>query len=56
MPPQILGAMGPPVKLMIKDQPVFLCCKHCKKKAEADPDATLAKAEELKKASAASPK
>jgi hypothetical protein len=43
-----LGAMGPPLKLDIKGQPVFVCCKGCKKKAEADPDGTLAKAENLK--------
>jgi hypothetical protein len=43
-----LGSMGPPLKLDIKGQPVFVCCKGCKKKAEADPDKTLAKVEELK--------
>ncbi len=43
-----LGSMGPPIKVMIKDQPVFLCCKGCKKKAEADPEKALAKLEELK--------
>ena len=43
-----LGSMGPPLKLEIKGQPVFVCCKSCKRKAEADPDKTLAKVEELK--------
>lgn len=43
-----LGSMGPPLKLDIKGQPVFVCCKGCKKKAEADPDKTLTKVEELK--------
>jgi hypothetical protein len=43
-----LGEMGPPVKLDVKGQPVFLCCKGCEKKALADPDATLAKVAELK--------
>jgi hypothetical protein len=43
-----LGSMGPPIKVTIKGQPVFLCCGHCKKMAEKDPDATLAKLEELK--------
>lgn len=43
-----LGEMGPPLKLDIKGQPVFVCCKGCKKKAEADPDKTLAKVAELK--------
>ncbi len=43
-----LGSMGPPVKLMVKGQPVFVCCEGCQKKALADPDKTLAKVEELK--------
>jgi hypothetical protein len=43
-----LGSMGPPIKLDIKGQPVFICCKGCKRKAEADPDGTLARVEELK--------
>ncbi len=43
-----LGEMGVPVKIMVKDQPVFLCCKSCEKKALADPDKTLAKVAELK--------
>jgi hypothetical protein len=43
-----LGSMGPPLKLDIKGQPVFVCCNSCKRKAEADPDKTLAKVEELK--------
>jgi hypothetical protein len=43
-----LGSMGPPIKLLIKEQPVFICCKGCKRKAEADPDHTLAKVKELK--------
>jgi hypothetical protein len=44
-----LGSMGAPVKLMIKGQPVFLCCAGCKRKAESDPDKTLAKLEDLKR-------
>ena len=43
-----LGSMGAPIKLDIKGQTVFICCKGCKKKAEADPDRTLAKVAELK--------
>jgi hypothetical protein len=43
-----LGSMGPPVKLTIKGQPVFVCCKGCVRKAEANPDATLTTAAELK--------
>ncbi len=43
------GEMGPPIKVMIKGQPVFLCCKGCVKDAEKNPDKTLKKVEELKK-------
>ena len=40
---------------MIKDEPVFLCCKGCAKKAHDKPDETLAKVKELKARNAASP-
>jgi hypothetical protein len=43
-----LGAMGKPVKVTVKGQPVFLCCAMCKERALADADKTLAKVEELK--------
>ena len=43
-----LGSMGPPLKVTVKDQPVFLCCKGCQRKALADPDKTLAAVAELK--------
>jgi hypothetical protein len=43
-----LGSMDAPIKVMVKGQPVFLCCGHCKKEALADPDKTLAKVKELK--------
>jgi hypothetical protein len=45
-----LGSMGKPVKVMVKDQPVFLCCDSCTKKATADPDKTLEQVEKLKSA------
>lgn len=44
-----LGSMGPPMKLDIQGQSVFICCKGCKKRAEAEPDRTLARVEELKR-------
>ena len=47
-----LGVMGTPLKVMIKGQPVFLCCKGCQGKALANPDATLATVAELVKANA----
>jgi hypothetical protein len=43
-----LGSMGRPVKVMVKDQPVFLCCKGCTEAALKDPDKTLAAVKELK--------
>jgi hypothetical protein len=49
----LLGAMGTPIKIMIKDQPVFLCCKGCVKSAKKDPDKTLEKVKELKAKAAA---
>jgi Cu(I)/Ag(I) efflux system membrane fusion protein len=51
LPKSRLGAMGPPVKLLIKGQPVFLCCEGCRAKALADPDATLKKATALRERS-----
>jgi hypothetical protein len=43
-----LGLMGTPVKVLLNDQPVFLCCKSCKPTALAEPEKTLAKAQQLK--------
>ncbi len=43
-----LGAMGTPVKITVKGQPVLLCCKACETHAQSNPDQTLAKVEELK--------
>ena len=44
-----LGAMGAPIKVMVNNQPVFLCCKGCQRKALANPQKTLATVAELKK-------
>ena len=41
--------MGPPMKIMVKGHPVFVCCKGCEKDALKDPDKTLKKVEEFKK-------
>jgi Cu(I)/Ag(I) efflux system membrane fusion protein len=43
-----LGSMGPPVKVLVKGQPVFLCCKSCEKQALAKADETLATVEKLR--------
>lgn len=42
-----LGSMGEPVKLIIADRPVFLCCEGCRKAALKDPKATLAAVDKL---------
>lgn len=38
-----LGSMGEPVKLVVANQLIELCCKGCTKKAKADPAKYLAK-------------
>jgi uncharacterized protein (TIGR02231 family) len=42
-----LGSMGPIYKVMVKGQPVFLCCKGCDAEARAHPDETLVKMQNL---------
>lgn len=51
-----LGAMGPPIKMTLKGQTVFLCCEDCAEKARKDPDKTLAKLKELKAKNAGTPR
>lgn len=51
-----LGSMKAPIKLTVKDQPVFICCAGCRTRALADPDATLAQVQALKKKKADSSK
>ncbi|MBS0266226.1 MAG: efflux RND transporter periplasmic adaptor subunit [Planctomycetes bacterium] len=51
LPKSRLGSMGPPVKMMVAGQPVFLCCEACEEEALADPAATLKKVEKLKQLS-----
>ena len=48
-----LGEMGKPEKIELDGKPVYLCCEGCIKKAKADPDATLAKVNQLKATKAA---
>jgi uncharacterized protein (TIGR03000 family) len=47
-PENLLGAMGKPVKVVLKGQPVFLCCQDCVKQARRAPNQVLAKAKELR--------
>jgi hypothetical protein len=42
-----LGSSGVPVKILIKDQPVFLCCKSCVNEAQQNQEKTLARVKEL---------
>ncbi len=51
-----LGAMDTPIKVMVKGQPMFVCCKGCVKKALKNPEQTLTKVEELRAKAAGSPK
>lgn len=37
-----LGGMGKPVKVTVGDKPIFLCCKGCIKKVQAEPSKYLA--------------
>ena len=37
-----LGSMGPPVAVTVKGETVYVCCRGCAGKAQADPDKTLA--------------
>ncbi|MCI0459290.1 MAG: mucoidy inhibitor MuiA family protein [Gemmataceae bacterium] len=43
----LLGSMGPVLKVMVKGQPVFLCCRGCEAEARAHPDETLAQFRKL---------
>jgi hypothetical protein len=43
-----LGKMGVPVKVLLKGQPAFLCCKGCVRSARADEQGTLNKVTEQK--------
>ena len=38
-----LGSMGPPVKVLVGDQAVYLCCKGCLGKVQEDPEFYLKK-------------
>jgi uncharacterized protein (TIGR02231 family) len=42
-----LGTMGPIYKVVIKGQPVFLCCKGCVAESRAHPEETLAQFKKL---------
>jgi hypothetical protein len=48
-----LGSMGPPQKVLIQGQPVFVCCGGCIRAIHKDEQKTLAVVEELKRKNAA---
>ena len=43
-----LGSMGVPVKIVLKGQPVFLCCIGCETEAKEHPDETVSKVDKLR--------
>ena len=43
-----LGSMGTPIKVMVNEQPVFICCEHCKEPLLAEPDKFLQKLADAK--------
>ncbi len=47
-PDKALGSMGPPIKMTVKDQTVFVCCNGCVDEVTSKPDEMLKKVEELK--------
>lgn len=51
-----LGSMGTPIKLVLKGEPVFVCCKGCVEDAQANPDKILRKVARLKAEAAGGPK
>jgi hypothetical protein len=50
-----LGSMGTPIKLLVKDQPVFLCCAGCQGAVLDDPDGILARVKKLTEHNAGKP-
>ena len=40
---EALGSMGTPIKMMVGDRAVFLCCEGCRGAVEKDPEKYLAK-------------
>jgi len=43
-----LGSMGPPVKVIVEGEPVFLCCKGCEQDVRENPEQMLAKVRKLR--------
>ncbi len=43
-----LGSMGPPAKVMVEGEAVFLCCKGCERDVRENPEQVLAKVRKLR--------
>lgn len=43
-----LGSMGAPIKVIVKDKPIFICCKGCEAAVKEKPDLYIQKVDELK--------
>jgi hypothetical protein len=50
-----LGSMGVPLKIMIRGEPVFLCCDACETRARAHADRTLERVKQLREKNAGTP-
>lgn len=48
LPNSRLGSMGPPIKLMLEGEPVFICCPGCREQALANPKQTVANVQKRK--------
>lgn len=55
-PESPLGSMGVPIKLTVKDRPVFVCCEACSRSVLENPDKALATVDRLKAKVAAAKK
>ncbi len=51
----LLGSMGPPIRLDINGQPVFICCEGCEAQAKRDAEATLKTVARLRSANMPNP-
>jgi len=40
---EALGSMGKPIPVTVKGETIYVCCRGCTKKVQADPDQYLAK-------------
>jgi Cu(I)/Ag(I) efflux system membrane fusion protein len=48
LPGSTLGSMGPPLKLTVAGETVFVCCAGCQEAALAQPEQTVAKVRQLR--------